>query len=526
MIEVEPPNYEDPLEVARRSKGDVKWYLKKLKTDIAFFADFAFDIELEPKQKLFAQSCLTKPHTVGLFSRQSGKSTTMAILNVHQLSFGNSIFIESYAPTAKQALKVMFARTRQFFETQPWLENEIAEIMRSGWILMHNKNCFQSQTANKESNIRGFSPSIIEADESQHIPDDKFNADIKGSGAALKNLTATERRRVRRLPQRQQKLALQAAGKKTRIWEAGTPMRRGHFYENTLPNEDIVVVMQPHWECSFIDVEYIERQRTQMPRRLFEQEYCCIFNLDEGYAFDYNMVKKACIIQDRVFERLDEDGVAYFGGLDLGQKVDHSVLSILEWDHGKRFQVFNYEWELDTPWTTVAAETAMFLHAWKPDLTFIDSTGQGKRPFEAYFMHLPKVEGWHYGPESKAELMKSLEIQLDLQRIQLWDDPRLIRQFKLAPRRVMPLSGMPQYPKAPGEHDDMVQATGLANLAASFFMGEGTEEQNDIIFDAVVKGAEVSEIGPNPYVDDRADEIDGESPWVTDEGPDWIEDEW
>ena len=462
----------EPLEVPRQSYNKVEQYEKRLRNDIAFFADFYFDLFLEPKQIEFANSCINNDHTAACFSRQTGKSTMLSILNVHQLLYGKNTFIEFYAPTEKQALKVVFARTKQLFESQDVLYDEIKKIMRSGWIEMYNKNCMQAQTANRDSNIRGFSPSVIAIDESQDIPDDKYQADIKGSGAAMKGLSATVRRLINRLPVSDREMALKEHVTTTRIWECGTPRGRNHFYENIeMPGMHCYVVKQPWHECSFIDKAWIQRERVRMPESLFLQEYECVFGIDEGFAFDWNDITAAMDgNKKRKFTRVPE--MMYVGGIDIGQKVDYTVLTILEVMGTSKRMVFHYVWPLNMRFMDMTSQIAHHLDQWNPSLVVADVTGYGKRIYHRYFVPMDHpIKGLRYNAERKTELVNMTKTALERGELELWDDLRLKKEFKTMPEKRLD-SGQFKYQNQE-EHDDQVNAVMLAVFAAEALTNHG-----------------------------------------------------
>lgn len=467
--------YHAPLQVPHKSYRKMEKYEAKLRDDIAFFADFYFDMFMEPKQVEFANSCMTNPHTVACFSRQSGKSTTLAVLNVHQLFYGRNIFIESYAPTEKQALKVIFARTRQLFESQEILYDGIKKIMRSGWIEMYNGNCFQAQTANKDSNIRGFSPSVIELDESQSIPDEKYHADIKGSGVAMKGLTSSVRREINKLPMSERQAAIDAVVTRTKIWEAGTPLGRNHYYENVeIPDMECYVVKQKWNECSFIDEQMIMREMKRMPSATFRQEFECEFNIEEGFAFDwYDLTAAMDENVERKFPR-HPHGI-YVAGVDLGQRVDHTALTILEVLGPTRRMVFHHVFDLRRKWVDMATQINEFFNIWQPGLVLVDCTGQMNRYFQQYFLSMPHpIVGYTYNQDTKAELVKLCQVKLEKGDLELWDDDSLKREFKKFEEKRLPRTGRFQYDAGEGEHDDQVNSVMLALMAAEKYAGDGT----------------------------------------------------
>ena len=146
-----------PPEVDQVDDRDIEYVWNRLQTDIPFFADFMFDIDLGLRQRQFAWSAVNNRHTLFLSTRQGGKSTMLAVLNAHQMTFAPNTFIEAYAPSFDQARGVIYERTKALFESQEWLYEQIGKIKETGEIRMLRRhdwrqthpNYLQIHTANK-----------------------------------------------------------------------------------------------------------------------------------------------------------------------------------------------------------------------------------------------------------------------------------------------------------------------------------------------------------------------------------------
>ncbi len=453
----------------------------RLRTDFVLFSDFFFDLELDPKQIEFAESCLNRRHTVAIFSRQTGKTTTIILLIIFILCNQKKVSIQCYAPTEKQALTVIFSRLRDMFESQPLLYNKIAKdgIRKSGSIQMKNGNIFQVQTANRDSNIRGFSPTHIIIDESQDVDDMKYNADIVGSGAAMKGLTATEKRRIRKLPPHMQEDALDKVVVKTKIWECGTPKGRSHFYEISLPGTRANVIYQKWHESSFIDREYVMQKKRELPDRHFRAEFECQFDLTEGFAFERDTILTASEGNtERIFYR--NPGAIYICGIDLGRSQDHTVMIVLEIIGPIRKMVFCQRWGLDHSWEEITNDLKRHLVVWYPDMTYVDCTGPTGEQYDYWFGDWEEVEheGFEITRKSKPPMMRVLQVLLQRGLIEIWDDDALIKELWICPMEIA--KGEVQrykFPPPENGHDDFVQSLALACYAAHEYLGISYEEE-------------------------------------------------
>ena len=110
-----------------------------------------------------------------------------------------------------------------------------------------------------------------------------------------------------------------------------------------------------------------------MPSRIFQQEFECVFNVDAGYAFDWNDITASMEGNDNfVFERRPKG--MYVAGVDLGQQVDHTTMSVLEILGPTRRMVFHKVWDLKMKWIEMATDISQYLSAWSPGLVLVDCT--------------------------------------------------------------------------------------------------------------------------------------------------------
>ena len=478
----------------RNSESDVSWVKKRLLNDIPFWFEFWWNMDLSHKQVGMLNSYDTERHTIFISSRQVGKTTAGggSLARTAILSPGTQSGI--YAPSFNQAISLGFGNVKMFLEAQPLLDAQIAQTYKSGKIIMHNGSIVLAQTANKESNIRGFSPDKIWIDESALIDDETYSADILGSGAAVKGLKMHG-----------------GIPRTTKILETSTPFGRNHFWKSIRPlpvfeygllDEDtanitfmpseavenvrtmadtvhnVNVFYCPWWESKLIhsdryiiDLDWVAKRMREDPRRLFEQEYCCAFNSDEGFAFNLQQIYKQCTITERIAVR-DKNAV-YCAGIDLGINQDHSVLSVFKVDpqDGLRVMVFQYEWDLKDEWRDVYHDSKEMLAFWNPELTLVDATGLGEPIYDAEYKRTRfRTEGIIYGRKTKMELMRNLEKRLENGSVVMWKDRELIKQLKELPIKLM--EGYVKYPKPEGGHDDRVQSVALALLACNKYLGD------------------------------------------------------
>jgi hypothetical protein len=458
--------------------------LRKQIDDPEFFVRYWWNKFLTPMQKEMFQAATTEDHVVVISTRQGGKTEGIALLVLWLLNFGHlftgtRVVIECYAPTEKQAKEVIFERVRTLIDFGTHdnikLRDEVLPgkegIKERGMIVMQNGNIFRIQTASDKSEIRGYSPTHILIDESGSIGNQTYWSDIRGAGKALKGITVDAWDKAKHLTVKEQQeffASDEGGGVKTRYIEVGTPLGRNHFYDVTMPDSGAYVIMQPWWESPVTNREDVERDKRIMPRRQFEAEYCCKFNVDEQHAFERQHIIDACVL-DPNKSRRPRPGKRYYVGVDLGQRKDHTVMSVIECVGPVRRLMFHYRWDLHISWEQMKSEMNEFYQIWKPVMTMMDRTGRWRRIFfEILEEYDWDMEGYEFSLDSKAVLMMNLQILFEQGNIELFDDDLLMSEFMAVEEKRLPATDKPQYPKPTDTKDDQVYSIALACLAARY----------------------------------------------------------
>lgn len=447
--------------------------VERLKTDPAYFALIIWDKELQEKQIEFAKACIEEDHVVACFSRQSGKSFLLSVMCIFFMLFGppGQIKIGVYAPRFETAIDIMFNNTVDLLRDR-WdlFKNEVRKI-KMGKITFRNGNELRAFTANKNANVRGYSPSIILIDESQDITDKMYYQQILPSGSATKGLTAGQRE-----------------GFETKIWEAGTPGGRNHFHDHLVPlnmlhrtnsyfsDLENRVVTQTCDESWLLTPKYLEKMRRSMTSEEFNQEYNITFNLDTGFVFPWDDIVTATAgNSERHFTYYANR--RYYAGVDLGRNKDHSVLTIFEYFNGEYSMVEHKQWDLGLRWKDIFGEMLPMIAGWKPTLLLWDHGQVGDMAGEIFFSKLKNCEPFDFSNDSKRDLVVNAQKLFADEKINMWDIDSLRKEFdQLEEGRTQ--GGKPTY-MAPDRrdgkgkmHDDQVFSVLMAFMAGRFDMGE------------------------------------------------------
>ena len=158
-------------------------------------------------------------------------------------------------------------------------------------------------------------------------------------------------------------------------------------------------------------------------------------------------------------------GAEYVGGLDLGRKVDASVLIIM--DAHERKVVSTYAWDDGTNWVLQREAIVRIAKQWGLSRLVIDATGMGGDIFtqELQEANMP-VEPYILTASSRSSLLQELAVAMERGTVSFPSVPMLLRQLRAFQYRKMP-GGTYRVEAPPGEHDDWVFAFALALTACA-----------------------------------------------------------
>jgi hypothetical protein len=195
-------------------------------------------------------------------SRQSGKSTMSAVVALHRAIHRPGSLVLCLAPSERQS-KELFAKVadlqRALHDAPP-----TASDRKLGMVLANGSRI--EALPGSERTIRGFSGvDLLLVDEASRVDDELYFAArpmLAVSGGALMMLSTPAGRR----------------GVFHQEWTEGTGWER---YE--IPAE----------KCPRISEAFLEEERGSLPRRVFDQEYRCVFTETEDTVFSFEDVAGA-----------------------------------------------------------------------------------------------------------------------------------------------------------------------------------------------------------------------------------------
>lgn len=226
------------------------------------------------------------------------------------------------------------------------------------------------------------------------------------------------------------------------------------FARGNDPNEtDWSAWCKPTLHNPYINPLEIEAARTQLPDRVFRQEYLAEFLEDAGGVF--RRVREAV---DSGRTRQDEPraGDYYVIGVDLARVEDFTVVTVLDGNgrqaYHERFNLISWERQIE------AIKSVAKLY---PGRVVVDSTGVGDPICEALRRSDVDLITYQFTNQTKQVAIDRLALLLEQGRLRLMDLPAqtnelLAFEYELTPSRNVKMSA-PE-----GMHDDCVISLALA----------------------------------------------------------------
>ena len=225
--------------------------------------------------------------------------------------------------------------------------------------------------------------------------------------------------------------------------------RKGFYYKHATAFDNPLLTEE--------DKEEIRSDIDLLGEDAWKRMYMADSNVMAGYFKNLD----ACIAGDELVEPIL--GARYVGGLDLGRKLDPSVLLIM--DAQERRVVYHRTWDMGESWKQQRQEIEFVGRKWGLERLVVDATSMGGDIFceELRDVGLP-VEQFVISRVTRDELLKPLLIAIEREIIQYPNIPTLVRQLRAFQPRKLPGGGM-RVEAPPGEHDDEVFALALALTA-------------------------------------------------------------
>jgi hypothetical protein len=229
--------------------------------DAASFAEDRLGFVPDPWQRQLLRS--TSPWVLLNCSRQSGKSTTTAIVALHQAVYDPGLVL-CVSPSLRQS-RELFAKIISFLKNLQPVE-PLVEDNKSSCELVNGSRIVS--LPGDPDTVRGYSaPKLVISDEAAYIPDAMV--------AAIAPMLAV--------------------GGGRQIDMSSPNGRRGHFYESWQYGEGAERIRIIGRECPRIDPDFLERMRKKLGPMLFAQEFEGEFIDADTSAFSTQLIEQALV---------------------------------------------------------------------------------------------------------------------------------------------------------------------------------------------------------------------------------------
>jgi len=326
--------------------------------------------------------------------RQSGKSYALAVkVILFCLTHPGSKAIYT-APSFRQA-KTSFRKVKEHLAM-------LNPVARRAWILEELKTKVRFTNGSEVEafpyaldRLRGETCDFILVDEAAFIPDDEELFE-----GVLKPMMATR-------------------------WERGaqliacsTPWGTNNYFYRIFKDPHIA----PEWSHQVwtwreavaegvIPMSFIENEMRTKDMNFFKREYEVEFVSDEGSWLTQDLINCCLDADERLWDFEEYHTGEFYMGLDLGKKVDYSVLTVVE-KVGEELYVRHVKiWPLETPYSAVIGYVKVLSERFRtPYKILVDQTGVGEYVAEDMLnVGIPNLEGIVLTGPKKLEIASYLK---------------------------------------------------------------------------------------------------------------------
>lgn len=227
------------------------------------FVETVGRITLFPYQVEFLNSCLSKKRVVGLFSRQTGKTTLLSLFALYWAINNDKTNTIIIAPTDRQAGE-LFSRLKVYAENSG-LVMPFVELSTQRQISFKNGSLVKALPVGDDGKtIRGQTAHLLILEEASYIKDEIVTQVIMPMIAATNGI----------------------------VIQIGTPFFKNHFYVAS-QSPDYSVHKNAWTACPLIQENFIQQQKELMTDMEFRLEYMAEFVEESDNYFTEALIQKS-----------------------------------------------------------------------------------------------------------------------------------------------------------------------------------------------------------------------------------------
>jgi hypothetical protein len=466
-----------------------------------------YDIEVESAENFFCNNFLVhnsgKSETVATIS--GGLAIILPILanlpmfvtDKRLQEFKTGLLLGIFAPTLRQA-QISFSRMKKRMGSKHAQEimqdpeiNVSFDVSNGQNILLSNGSLICCQSASEGSNIEGDSYMVIIVDEAQDVGNFKYAKSISPMGAfynATKILIGTSTT--------QRGFFYDSIQRNKTDYENG--LKRNHFEYDY----HTVIKYNPKYE------KYVEGEKKRQGETSdeFQMAFCLKWILERGMFIDPKVFDSLAMPEAGTY--LADTTKSHVAGIDLGKKMDSTVVTVIEVDWENPIIVERSK-DLDVPdyivydvyvkaWLEIQGDNwneqydiiKDFLSNYNMARVVMDATGVGDAIYDRLKANVDyEVLPFVFGASQKSDLYKHLNTEIRAKRVHYpaneevrdsLEFGKFIQQFYDLEKSYRGQQMVVAHPDVAGAHDDYPDSLALAVWGA---MGDPiskpvTEKQN------------------------------------------------
>ena len=430
---------------------------QRLVSDPVFFAVLlcgdSWLINAPEHQKLL---CDQSPRQVAVCGRGWGKSLVFSRKNLWILYTKANVESLIISSTQRQSM-IMFDYCYSTVRANPLLLELLQHPGTSRTIIklkppLNSKLIALPCSPNK---LRGYHPDWIFLDEASIIPSEMITSEV------MMMLTKPNANLVM----------------------SGTPMAFDHVFRKAFLDEKRYSIHHyPSYSSPLVSSTQLVEWREMMTKEEWQREVEALWVESTQTFFPMDLIA-ACIdpeldnpdspnryIED--IEQVDSDQLQgrYYGGLDLGKQVDHSVLAIVQLTEKSKVRLIHKrQFPLGTPYPEVIGYVAKAHQVFNFDGIYVDKTGIGDAIVdELVGIDIPEVKGVFFTDAEKENMLNCLKLLMEKKQLGIQgEDKQLIAQINeqqyeyLKPNTAQERLHI-KFKHPRGRHDDQLFALALA----------------------------------------------------------------
>jgi hypothetical protein len=377
--------------------------------------------------------------------RQVGKTISTAVKIIHYALFApllsdiidRECVIVIAAPTQNQA-SIMFNKIRDLVMINEFLKSYVIRNTQTElWInFLDNSGItkiYTRATGDTGTSLRGYSPSVIVADECSFIKTDILRAFLP-SGMA----------------------------KKAKVWLTSTPFSKaGYFYEacmNSKPNNPEGMWTEFHVKSTDNPLVKADPTFVEEIKRLTKEEY--VQEIEGEFLDIGDALIPHSLISEAVGDYTPHGKIRYYMGVDVARTGrDETVYTIVGIDDSDVVFVEEVQSELQSNVVQIAGRMGEFARKYNLETIFVDETGLGGGLVDLSREQKLPVRGVFFSLQEKADMYKNLRLLFENHKIKLKQINKLVYQISYL-RREYTETGIMKIKS--DEHDDFPDSLVLA----------------------------------------------------------------